>query len=280
MKKSLLAGCVLIMSMAMSFSAFAGEWKRDDTGWWYQNDDGSYPANQWQKISGKQYYFDGNGYMLENTVTPDGKRVGADGALIQTESVSQITYTADSVTRDLISSDWIYTSSFGTIYHIFEVTNNSPYTISLNINESAKNSAGEILGAKSTSERDIPSGCTVFLVNLFSDSAGTTGFETTFQTTVNEYDIPVLQNIAVETSKGKKKVIVKITNNGSVAAQFPEARAVFFKNGKVVYQGSNYLTDADSEIKPGATIIKEINSYEDFDDVKVHLTARRSKFSK
>lgn len=78
---------VLVTTMAlvasMSITTFAGEWKQDATGWWYQNDDGSYPVNQWQEIGGKQYYFNETGYMLVNTVTPDGKQVGSDGAMIQ-----------------------------------------------------------------------------------------------------------------------------------------------------------------------------------------------------
>ena len=30
-----------LVSASVSMSAYAGEWKRDDIGWWYQNDDGS-----------------------------------------------------------------------------------------------------------------------------------------------------------------------------------------------------------------------------------------------
>ncbi|MBQ3664727.1 MAG: leucine-rich repeat protein [Lachnospiraceae bacterium] len=40
-----------------------GTWKKDSKGWWYQNADGTYPKNQWKKISGKWYHFDENGYM-------------------------------------------------------------------------------------------------------------------------------------------------------------------------------------------------------------------------
>lgn len=267
---------VLVMSAVMTFPAFAGEWKNDNQGWWYQNDDGSYPVNQWQEIGGKQYYFDGSGYMLANTTAPDGKRVGADGAMIQTESVSQITYTSDSATQELVSSDWICTW-YSTTYHVFEVTNNSPYTIRLNINESAKNGAGELVGGKSTSENDIPPGCTIFLRNSYSNTEDVAGFETTFQTKIEDYYVPVLQDIAVEASKGSEKVIVKITNNGGIPAEFPEATAVFFKRGKMVRVGSAYLTDADYEIKPGAVIIEEIRCSDDFDEVRVHLTARGRK---
>lgn len=86
-------------------------WKQDAAGWWYQNADGSYPANAWKQVNGKWYYFEANGYMaankwingnyyvgsdgamLTNTTTPDGYKVGADGAWIQ--SMGQITSQAN-----------------------------------------------------------------------------------------------------------------------------------------------------------------------------------------
>ena len=49
-------------------------------------DDGSYPTNTWQWNDGngdgvsESYYFNENGYMLANTVTPDNYTVNADGA--------------------------------------------------------------------------------------------------------------------------------------------------------------------------------------------------------
>lgn len=42
-------------------------WKRNETGWWYVNADGSYPTNKWQKINNAWYYFDSNGYMKANS---------------------------------------------------------------------------------------------------------------------------------------------------------------------------------------------------------------------
>jgi hypothetical protein len=71
------------VSLSMSIPVYAEEWKQDSVGWWYQMDDGSYPSNQWKEIAGKQYYFGSDGYLLVSTTTPDGKSVGADGALIE-----------------------------------------------------------------------------------------------------------------------------------------------------------------------------------------------------
>ena len=64
MRKLGLIMAVLATTCIMNFTVYAGQWRQDSKGYWYQNDDGSYPVNQWQEISGKQYYFGADGYML------------------------------------------------------------------------------------------------------------------------------------------------------------------------------------------------------------------------
>lgn len=82
-----------------SITAFAGSWQSDVNGWWWLNDDGSYPVNTWMWLDGNNdgvaeyYYFNENGYMLANTTAPDGKTVDADGkwivdGVIQTMAVN------------------------------------------------------------------------------------------------------------------------------------------------------------------------------------------------
>ena len=41
-------------------------WKKNDTGWWYDLGNGSYPTNKWMLINGEWYYFDNKGYAYEN----------------------------------------------------------------------------------------------------------------------------------------------------------------------------------------------------------------------
>lgn len=80
-----------------------GTWLRNDTGWWYQYPDGSYPTNGWLLINNVWYCFDSVGYMrtgwiqagnawyycdtnsgamLTNTRTPDGYYVDGNGVWI------------------------------------------------------------------------------------------------------------------------------------------------------------------------------------------------------
>lgn len=55
-----------------------GTWKSDARGWWFELNDGTYPAWDWLYIDGYWYFFDRNGYMDSNAyrfgcwIRPDG----------------------------------------------------------------------------------------------------------------------------------------------------------------------------------------------------------------
>ncbi len=74
---------------------YAGSWQQDNIGWWWQEDDGSYPVNTWKWIDGNGdgvaecYCFDNRGYMYSNTVTPDGYTVNVSGAWVSNGSVQE-----------------------------------------------------------------------------------------------------------------------------------------------------------------------------------------------
>lgn len=46
-----------------SSTADTGTWVKDESGWWYQYKDGTYPKATWQYLKGSWYYFEDNGYM-------------------------------------------------------------------------------------------------------------------------------------------------------------------------------------------------------------------------
>ncbi len=87
MKRFRLLIITTLLVLSTSFSAFAGSWEEDSKGWWYKNDDGSYPRSTWFTFAttGKQYYFNNEGYLLVNTTTPDGYKVGSDGAYLESD---------------------------------------------------------------------------------------------------------------------------------------------------------------------------------------------------
>ena len=64
LKKSVALALMTIMVAATPANINAASWQQNNTGWWWLEDDGSYPASTWKSINGKWYYFDSYGYML------------------------------------------------------------------------------------------------------------------------------------------------------------------------------------------------------------------------
>ena len=99
-KKFMTLALTAAMAASMGMTAFAGQWVQNTTGWWWQEDNGSYPVSQWKWLDGNKdgiyecYAFDSNGYIYTNTTTPDGYTVNADGAWTIGNSV-QLKYQKD-----------------------------------------------------------------------------------------------------------------------------------------------------------------------------------------
>ena len=53
----------MITSFTFPTGVEAATWKQNNTGWWWQEDNGSYPTNEWKTVKGAKYHFNGNGYM-------------------------------------------------------------------------------------------------------------------------------------------------------------------------------------------------------------------------
>lgn len=59
-----LTGAMLASTPATLQDVNAAAWKRNSTGWWWQEDNGSYPQNAFKQVNGQTYYFDDRGYMV------------------------------------------------------------------------------------------------------------------------------------------------------------------------------------------------------------------------
>ena len=78
-----------LMTICHASAAFAGSWQKDEKGWRFQQDDGSYVQDVWKWIDGNQdgvseyYRFGADSYLYTDTKTPDGCMVNADGAWME-----------------------------------------------------------------------------------------------------------------------------------------------------------------------------------------------------
>lgn len=174
-----------------------------------------------------------------------------------------------------VVEEYSYINSIGAAQYFLIVKNNSSETIEVNVNATAKDSDGNLIGAKQASEEAIPSGYEVCINCYFSDAKDADSFEYTIDAKKDKRYDAVIQDLSYEESRTDKKVIISCTNNGEDPAAFVEATALFFLNSELVRSDSTYFTDDDSEIKPGATIIKEMQSFEEYDDVKIYFSGRK-----
>ena len=56
--------CLVAINIQVPDTVLAGTWQQEENSWWYQEDDGIWPAWQWKEIDNKWYYFDENGYCV------------------------------------------------------------------------------------------------------------------------------------------------------------------------------------------------------------------------
>ena len=114
MKKVTVLVTTIAMMSAMALTSVAGTWGKSNDKWYYLNEDGSYATSGWQWIDGDNdgvaecYYFDGNGWLLANTTTPDGYTVNANGAWIKDGVVQQKNSSSQS-SYSRVWADGVYT---------------------------------------------------------------------------------------------------------------------------------------------------------------------------
>ena len=92
MKKAIKKLAILMIAICLSVSSsilsLANDWEQNDKGRWWQYDDGSYPVSEWLWIDDDNddiyecYYYNQDGYLLVNTITPDNCTVNEYGAWV------------------------------------------------------------------------------------------------------------------------------------------------------------------------------------------------------
>lgn len=116
MKKMKLLFTTLVISAIMATTAFAGEWKQEQAGWRYKNDDGTYSTSSWVADGNDWYYLDAEGIMQTEDLI-DGQityHFNEDG--LCTNPFGNTIYHADG---SIDYSNWIPTS-YGTITGLIE----------------------------------------------------------------------------------------------------------------------------------------------------------------
>lgn len=173
-----------------------------------------------------------------------------------------------------IVDEYFYVDSIGQAKHALIVKNNSSKTVKISNNITAKDASDKTIGAGTGSIDGVASGVEACVVTEVYDVVGVTDFECSLTIEEDTRNVPVTQNILFEQSLVGEKVIVTCTNNNEEDVKNLEVVALFFREGKFVYYGINWI----QEIKAGGTVAIEVHARESYtekmtyDDVKIFLS--------
>lgn len=157
--------------------------------------------------------------------------------------------------------------------YFMAVDNNSEFNLEISVSAKFYNAANELIGAKDMSEDAFEKGTSTLISFYLDEEYSYVEYE--ISVAEEDYYKCVVSDLSYESVAAKDKEILSVTNNGEYAAEFVEVYALFFMGDNVVGCTSNYFTDDDSEIKPGKTITKEMDCYEEYDSVQFFFTGRR-----
>lgn len=62
----------VVPSPSIASDTTSGSWILNNTGWWLQREDGTYPSSAWERINGKWYYFKESGYIATGWINQNG----------------------------------------------------------------------------------------------------------------------------------------------------------------------------------------------------------------
>lgn len=164
------------------------------------------------------------------------------------------------------------------VRHFMIVKNNSGQTVDISTSSLAYSSDGTMVSAADASFDALGDGCTSIMYEAFETDSEIDHYETTMNVKESNYYESVIQDLSYVQNDIDGGSIFQVTNNGAEAAEFVEGYALFFLGEELVGYNSAYFTDDDSELKPGATISKQIDCYDDFDRIEFYLTGRRSEW--
>jgi hypothetical protein len=164
----------------------------------------------------------------------------------------------------------------GRYYSVIAVKNNSDKTVEVGGNAGVYDANGNLIGASNLDDISVlaPGEESVGYF-YYSNVSGVARQDYSLSVSEETYYRPVIGNLSGNVTLNSKNAVVQVTNNGPYPAKFVEVFIVFLdSNGNTVDVRSGYLTDNDNEIKPNATLSKQLKTDKNFDYIMVYYTGR------
>ncbi|MCR5816531.1 MAG: hypothetical protein K6F91_06595 [Ruminococcus sp.] len=189
--------------------------------------------------------------------------------------------TGKKVSNDKVDiKEYLFKDSIGGCRYYLIVTNNSDDAISFKADGTAVNKNGENTDAATMTIDVIGSHETSIGNFFFGDAKDVEKVKYDYSCETETTYKSVINNLSVEQNNNDKNVTLVVTNKADIPAQFVQAYAIFFdKNNKIINSQSKFITDGDSEIKPGASVSAQLDCYEKYDHVEIYYSGRSSGIS-
>lgn len=189
------------------------------------------------------------------------------------KSAEPAVFSEEVVLEDLEITRYSYQYDFygRTVYaECFEVENTSAFNIALSGEFHYLDEAGNLKGVATGTHEAIGPNQTVVIYNR--QEAPYSDCELKLSVTLDKEHISAVSDLSYEVTEPGDKLIVSVTNNGTLPAESVSAFVLYFKDGQVVDMGTVAYFDVDHEFKPGKTITEEFApATAEFDSYKIYL---------
>lgn len=162
------------------------------------------------------------------------------------------------------------------MYYVMYITNNSDKVVSIEMNVTALDSSGNMVGSSSDSTRAVDIGQTAGIWTTFDEWDKISSFDYSLTVSEDKDYSPVYNDLGIDYNTTDTGIVASVTNNGDSSASFVWMDVVYLKDGEMVnFSELSFMNDSQ-ELQPGTTLSAEGECYySDFDDVVIAVNGRK-----
>lgn len=163
------------------------------------------------------------------------------------------------------------------MYYVVYVTNNSDKVVSIELNVTALDSSGGMVGASSDGTRAVDVGQTAGIWTTFDEWDKISSFDYSLTVSEEKDFLPVYDDLGIDYNTTDTGIVASVTNKGEGAASFVWMDVVYLKSGKMVNFSELSFMNDNQELPPGSTLSAEGVCYSDsgFDEVVIAVNGRK-----
>lgn len=181
-----------------------------------------------------------------------------------------------SLAEQIEVTEYSYAVQDLTMYYILFLKNNADTTVRAEVNLTAKDAEGNMVGAFSETAYAIAPGQTSCVWTSFDAPEAVETVEYTMTASEETNYRSIFDTVTLEYNSLEDKVVVSATNNDTQDAEFVRAVAVYLSGGATVDFSEVFIGNDDLLLPAGATLTAELDYNADvaYDDVVIAFDGR------